>query len=322
MSLRSLSPYLLLLRFYPIFSPHVLAASSAAGQVKLYDDFNCGQPSTINPTVTLALSTCLVTANGGGLIIAELPPCPQSTATLIYYQDSACGVPTEVSIAITSDNCNQLAAGTDLYNAKSVMFSCQPAANNPQPSSTTTAVVSALAAVATGSTGDSGSASSKSSTTAAASVPTDPSSSTNGTSTSGGNSGSRTGSSANSSGSSGSSSGLDTGDIIALSVGLGIGIPTIVIMLATWLFPDFRLLLRRWLSCLLDDMAFRNEPQRGPYHDTQGLHPQRQPFPLHQMYSLQQPHPSQHFHSPQPSYSPQHSFSRQQSPPLIELSAT
>lgn len=323
MSLRSLFQCLLLLRFHPIFSPHILAASSAAGQVKLYNDFNCDQPSTLNPTVTLALSTCLVTTNGEGLIVAELPPCPQSTAALLYYQDTACGVPAQVSTGITSENCFQLAEGTGIYNAKSVMFSCQPAANNPQPSSTTTAVVSALAAVATGSTGDSGSASS---TSAASSAPTDTSTSKTGTSSSGGNSSSGNGTSANTSPSSGSSSGLDTGDIIALSVGLGVGIPPIVIMLAAWLFPDFRHTLRRWLSGCVGGLAFRNEPQRGPYHDALEMHPQRKHYSLHQTYSLQHPRPSQQFHAQElpssqqfhaqelPSYSPQHSYSRQQSP--------
>ncbi|KAK3171505.1 hypothetical protein OEA41_003589 [Lepraria neglecta] len=272
MSLRSLSLCLLLLRFHPIFGPHALAASDAAGKINLYNDYDCNQPSSLNPTVTLPLSTCLVTTGGEGLVIAEFPPCPQSTATLIYYQDTACGVPTnDVSTSIFAQNCFQLAAGTDLYNARAVMFSCQPAANNPQPSSTTTAVVSALAAVATGSTESNGGGSS---TSAAGSTPTDTSTQKTSTPSSGSNSNGGTSTSTSTS----TDSGLNTGDIIALAVGLGIGIPTIVIMLATWLFPDFRHKLRSWLSGGLNQLAFqRIEPHQWHYNDTQELYSWQQP---------------------------------------------
>ena len=256
MSLRSLSLCLSLLSFHPVFGPIALsAAASAAGKINLYDDYDCNTPSTLNPTVTLPLSTCLVTTGGGGLVIDQTPPCPQGTATLIYYQDPACGVQTtDVSTAIASNNCFQLSDGTDLYNAKSVMFSCQPAANNPEPSSTSTAVVSALAAVATGSTGGNGSGEGggggggSSTSAAGSSTPTDTNTQQN--STGGTTTGSTTGSTSPSNSDSGTSSGsgLDTGDIIALAVGLGIGIPTIVIMLATWLMPDFRHKLRDWFS--------------------------------------------------------------------------
>ena len=220
MSLRSLCLCTLLLRFHPIFGSHALAA--APGKIDLYDDYDCNHPSTLNPTVNLTLSTCLVTTGGEGLVIGDLPPCPQSTstATLIYYSDTACGVQTnDVSLAFLSTNCFQLAAGTDLYNAHAVMFSCQPAANNPQPSSTTTAVVSALAAVATGSNESDGGASS---TSAAGSTSTDTSTQKNSIGSGGSNSNDGTTSTSAS-----SHSGLGTGDIIALAVGLGIGITTI-----------------------------------------------------------------------------------------------
>ena len=283
MSLRSLSLCLLLLRFHPIFGPHALAASDAAGKINLYDDYNCNHPSSLNPTVTLPLSTCLVTTGGEGLVIAEFPPCPQSTATLIYYQDTACGVQAnDVSTSLIAQNCFDLAAGTDIYDARAVMFSCQPAANNPQPSSTTTAVVSALAAVATGSTESNGSGSS---TSAAGSTPTDTSTQKNSTGSSGSNSNGSTSTSTSTSTSSGSGSGsgtgsgLNTGDVIALVVGLGIGIPTIVIMLGAWLFPDFRHKLRRWLSGGLNQLAFqRNEPHHWYYNDTQEMSSWQQPF--------------------------------------------
>lgn len=272
MSLRSLSFCLLLLCFHSKFGPHALAASAAAGKVDLYDDWDCDQASTLNPTVTLALSICLVTTGGGGLVIAELPPCPQSTATLIYYQDTACGVPTDVSTAIASQNCFQLAAGTDLYNARSVMFSCQPAANDPQPSSTTTAVVSALAAVATGSGESNGSGSS---TSAASPTPTDTGNQENNASSNGSDSAGGTGTGSNSN----SSSGLDTADIIALAVGLGTGISAIAVALAAWRFPVFRDKLKRGLPNGVNPLAFRQpEPQQWHYQDTQEMRSRHQPL--------------------------------------------
>ncbi|CAD6569698.1 MAG: hypothetical protein ASARMPREDX12_006345 [Alectoria sarmentosa] len=281
MSLRSLCLCILLLRFHPIFGPHALAASDEApGKLNLYDDFDCDHPSTLKPTVTLPVSTCLITTGGEGLVIDELPACSQGNATLIYYSDTACGVQTtDVSTSIVASSCNQLAAGTDLYNANAVMFSCQPAANNPQPSSTTTAVVSALAAVATGSTESNGSgsgSSNPSSTSTAGSAPTDTSTLKNSTSSGGSNSNDGTSTSANTG--SGSDSGLDTGDKIALAVGLGIGIPTILIMLAAWLFPDFRNQLRRRLPSRLDQLAFqRNDAHQWHSNGTQGMYLRQQP---------------------------------------------
>ncbi len=226
---------LLVLVLHTTVGRHPFVTAAAPGKIKLYDDYNCDTPSTINPTVTLALSVCLVTTGGEGLIIAELPSCADGEPILIYYQDPACGTSTtNASPSIFASNCMQLAAGTDIYNAKSVMFSCQFAADNPQPTSTSTAVVIRVAAVATGSSDDGGGSSS----TSTSSMPTDSVSPVVGT----GNTGTKSNSTA-AQGTNGSDtktdskSGLDTGDIIALAVGLGIGIPTIAIMLLTWLKP-------------------------------------------------------------------------------------
>lgn len=289
MSLRSLSLCLLLLRFHPIFRSLTLAASAAAGTLKLYDDYDCDYPSTLNPTVNLTLSTCLVTTGGGGLIIADLPLCSQGDATLIYYQDPACGTQTSNAISsIIAANCFQLAEGTDLYNAKSVMFSCQAPANNPQPSSTTTAVVSALAAVATGSTGYSATGSS---TSAAEATPTSPNNQKTSTDSSGGSTstGADTGSSSH------SSSGLDTGDIIALAVGLGIGTIAIAVAIAAWLLPNFRFTLQRWFSGGVDLII---GPHHQPYqHNQPNQHTQHnQPYQQHYNNPQQMPMQQQPFH--------------------------
>ena len=289
MSLRSLFFCLLLLTFQPLYGPlGLVAATSATGKINLYDDWDCNDPSTLNPTVNLPLSTCLVTTGGGGLVIDQVPPCSQGTATMVYYSDTACGVQTtDVSTSILSDSCMQLAAGTDMYNAKSVMFSCQPAANHPQASSTSTAVVSALAAVATGSsasqtpvpfdgttdgtTGQSGGSfggSASSTTSAASSTPT-------GTDTQQNSTGSST-SITNNSNTSGSkpASGLDTGDIIALTVGLGVGVTAIAVALGAWLVPNFRHTLKRWFSC--SGSRVHQHPSGWQEMDTQRPQPQHQ----------------------------------------------
>ncbi len=316
MSLRSLCLCTLILRFHPIFGPRALAVSDTPGTIKLYDDFDCDHPSTLNPTVTLPLSTCLDTPGGEGLVIAELPPCPQGTATLIYYSNTGCGLQTnDVSTSITSDSCFQLAAGTDLYNAYSVMFSCEPAANNPQPDSTSTAVVSALAAVATGSSESDGSGSS----TSSASTPTPTSTQNDSTGSSNGNTNTNTNTNTNSNSnggtSSGSGSGLDMGDIIALAIGLGIGIPTILIMIAAWRFPVFRHKLKS-LPGILDQSAFKsNEAHQWHYNEPPKMVPLQPQYNEPQKMVPPQPryNEPQEMGSKQPRYNePQEMDSKQQ----------
>lgn len=280
MSLRSLYICTLLLRFHPIFSPRALVASLNPGTLQFYDDYDCNHPSTISPTVTLSVSTCLVTTGGEGVVIAALPQCPSGTATLIYYSDTACGVQASVSSSIFSKGCFQLADGTDLFTAKAVMFSCQPAANNPTPSSTTTAVVSALAAVATGSVNSDGSGGGSSASTTG-STPSATGSQKNSAGSSNSNNNSNTNTNTNTN--SGSGSGLGMGDIIALAVGLGIGIPTIIIMVAAWRFPVFRERLVNALPGHSDQSAL-NGNGTPPWHHSK---PQ-------QIYS-----PQQHYKKPQ-----------------------
>lgn len=282
MTVRSLSLSPLLLLSHVLLRPLALATSGIPGKVNLYEDWNCNHASTLNPTVTLPLSTCLVTPGGYGLVIGVYPPCPSSTASLIFYQDDSCGVTTKVSTALLADNCFQLAEGVTLYNARSVMFACQPAAANPQPSSTTTAVVSQLAAVATGSPSGNGSGNT---TSVGGPEPTN-------TST-GGSSSSNPGSSTSTSSSSGS--GLSTSDIIALAVGLGVGGLTITIMILAWLFPNLRHKVRSWWSSWWDHMAFpHHEQQQGGHVIMQEMHG-RQPT---QYQHYQYPYINQPQHHP------------------------
>ena len=269
MSFRLLVSCLLLIQFHPIS-----VFSAAPGKLKLYDDYNCDVPSTIHPTVSLPLSVCLVTTGGEGLIIANLPSCNEGTANLLYYQDTACGVPvTDPGSSIVAENCMLLAEGQGLYDVKSVMFSCKAAEDNPQPTSTSTAVVSVVAGVATGSADDNGATSSthspaptssdhiESKTTAASATSAHPGASTpksstgttiNGSSNTTNNEASTTTSKPS------SNSGLGMSNVIALGVGLGIGVPTIAIMLLTWLAPNFRHWLLRHCCCCC---AKRKQPK-------------------------------------------------------------
>ena len=303
----------LLLCFHPVFRPHALVASDTPGTLQFYDDYDCEHPSTLNPTVTLQLSTCLVFTGAEGVVVDTVPPCPQgsSTAAPIYYSDTACGVQTSnVSPSTFSEGCFSLADGVNLYDAKSMMFSCQPAANNPHPSSTTTAVVSALAAVATGSTGSNGGGSASSSGSSSGSSTSSASgSSSTGTETQRNSTGSTGSSSQSTPGTSSTSgSGLSTSDIIALAVGLGIGISTIVLMILIWRFPrEAKIIVskvipgwtpnqprfpdsqsqqqlrneptqQRNYNNLYELPSQRTGPQQSPYNRPQEMDSQQQPF--------------------------------------------
>jgi hypothetical protein len=109
----------------------------------------------------------------------------------------------------------------------SVMFTCDDPANNPQPTSTFTATATRIAGVATspaqGTNAATSSKISASTTTGGSFSPT---------SANAGNSGSSSGSA-----SSTGSSGLNVSDKIAILVGVGVGIPSIMIALVAWLWP-------------------------------------------------------------------------------------
>ena len=217
---------------------------STPGTLRFYDDWNCEDPSTLNPIVSLSLSTCLQTTNGYGVIVGAAPPCPSGTATLIFYQDPICGTQVDIGTTIFANNCYMLAEGIGIFDAKSLMFACAPAANDPQPSSFSTVIVSGVP-VATSAAGG-GSATSTGSASAITTSVTSPAT----TETPNSN---PTGSGSNSSGSttntSSASSGLSTSDVVAIVVGVGVGVLTIAVTIAIWLFPDFRDKLRSWLCC-------------------------------------------------------------------------
>ena len=238
MSRTSLALSFSVLYSFTILLLPLIVSAATPGKVRLYDDWSCQKPSTINPEVSLTLDTCLVTTNGYGLVIAELPPCSEGTAVMLYYSDVACQLPTEnAGPSPFDDKCISLAAGANIFDAKSAMFSCKAAEDNPQPTATTTALVSGIAPVATGSADGSGSSSgviASSKPTSATSA--NPASTGHSTESSSTDSGGGSGSAAKTN----TESGLSTSDIVAIAVGLGIGVPTILIMLLAWLWPDAR----------------------------------------------------------------------------------
>lgn len=110
-----------------------------------------------------------------------------------------------------------------------VMFTCDDPATNPQPTSTTSVAATAVAGVATSpASGPQMTAASVTSTSSIGMTPSPTTASTGSEGTSGGPSGTA---------SSTHSSGLDISDKIAIGVGLGVGIPSIIIALAAWLRP-------------------------------------------------------------------------------------
>jgi uncharacterized membrane protein YfcA len=136
---------------------------------------------------------------------------------LLRYSDSICA---QQAKAWLEDKCFWYFS---MLSIPSIQFTCDQASDNPQPTSTFTATATRIAGVATGATGASQGTGTATTSAAGNSAPTAGS-----TGTSGGSSGNA---------SSTGSSGLSTSDRIAIGVGLGVGIPSVVIALAAWLCP-------------------------------------------------------------------------------------
>jgi hypothetical protein len=142
---------------------------------------------------------------------------------LLRYQDSICAQQTTGGL---EDKCFYY---FPTFSIPSIQFTCDQPSNNPQPTSTFTATATRIAGVATGAAGASQGTGSATTSAAGNSAPTAGSTgTTESTGTGGSSSGNAT---------SAGSSGLSTSDRIAIGVGLGVGIPTIVITLAAWLCP-------------------------------------------------------------------------------------
>ena len=216
-----------------LLSPHLSLAQD--GEVALYLDPSCDQVSPLAPTVSLALSTCLVPLAAYGLAIKSYPPCPNGNASLIMYKDTSCSrndySPSTGSYSGFNQG-NNCFWYFSTFTIPGVMFSCEDPATNPQATSTTTVTASAVAGVAPSSVAGSSNAPVTTETGAGSGGAASTS-----TSASGGSTPTDTNSAAEPSASSQGSSGLALSDKIAIGVGVGVGVPTVVIALLAWCFP-------------------------------------------------------------------------------------
>jgi hypothetical protein len=63
--------------FYSLFILLLLTSQTIAqdGKLALFYDASCSEPSTVLPTVSLGLSTCMIPVGAYGLVIDSYPPC-------------------------------------------------------------------------------------------------------------------------------------------------------------------------------------------------------------------------------------------------------
>ena len=226
----------LLPNLYSLFILGLLPSQTIAqGKLALFSDWYCQTPTRVNPTTSLALSTCLIPIGADSIAIDLLPACDNGNKSqMVMYQDSSCARAMSPSYSGRSDgnNCYYY-FGTE--SIPSVMFTCEDPATDPQPTSTSTVTATPGPGVATSAKGTNSQTGSAAPTTPLGSSPSSSSATTGQASspTTGGKGASATGDSNSSSG----STGLGTSDKIALGVGLGVGVPTIVIGLLAWCLP-------------------------------------------------------------------------------------
>ncbi|MCJ1271768.1 hypothetical protein MMC22_011673 [Lobaria immixta] len=219
-----------LLAFYLLF--HGLSAVLAQLQVQLnfYTDHQCQTPSTEHAAVSIPISECIVTP-GLGSISHPSVNCENGDVQLVAYQDTSCG--TQLGVLDwykVTKQCSARYSG----GIAAILLTCNQVSGagtiDPgTPTTTSTVVVAQVAGSAPTATHSVASSSlsvthSGRITTTQTASSSSPSSSNNG-----GDIGTNNSTGGNSTSSSKSSSGLSTSDIISIAVGLGVGIPTILI---------------------------------------------------------------------------------------------
>ena len=197
-----------------------------------YTDESCATPSTENPTTSLGLEICLVTVGLGSVSIHSIG-CTSGSVNIIGFSDISCGTPLDIlNWFRTGNNCYTRLKG----DIAAVMLTCNQingagTIDPGTPTSTSTIAIgpvaggvatSAAASPTSGSNSNPLTSGFLSSTVPASSAPSSAPSS--------------------SSTASPSSNKLSQSDIIALGVGLGVGIPTILLALLAWCCPRPRLL--------------------------------------------------------------------------------
>ncbi|MCJ1275199.1 hypothetical protein MMC21_003000 [Puttea exsequens] len=221
------------LAFVLFYLPLLLYAAAPA-TIALFLDEECEQASIINPSVKLALETCLVTHGAQGIAVQSIPQCTSGNASLVMYRDTSCAQ----SVDMDLDYGNCFFDGPNGIPAVAMVCGSEALAAT---ATSTVSAGSSMLAVATGAAGDGVAASASATGTASPS----PTSADLGSTTSEGAAPAPTSSSSatsspqtsnlNKSSDSGTSSGISKGT----QIGLGIGLPAaaIVIALLAWLWP-------------------------------------------------------------------------------------
>jgi hypothetical protein len=223
-------PHTFLLFFFTISIPVTVA--QAVGTLELFGNAECdpNAAGAFDTTIDLALNVCLDTKGVIGLAIQNVPSCNVGTATLIRYNYAACAVPATFQ---TYDGCLYY---SPLLSFAAIMFACSTA--NALPTSTSTVSLGATYPVGT----EASSAITQATTTTPPAGPaTTAASPTNSvssvvTSTTSLNSSQPVVSVATDS----SSSGLSESDKIALGVGIGGAVGTIIVAILAWQCPRAR----------------------------------------------------------------------------------
>ncbi|MCJ1456002.1 hypothetical protein MMC28_006359 [Mycoblastus sanguinarius] len=218
-----MSPSNLLPFFFLLLAFSPLPSVSAQGTISLYLDSLCSERAYLIADATLLPNTCLATHGVQSIEVNDFADCSSSeTATLIMYNDTSC------TASIPGTKNNACLSYTPDKAIPAVMFAC--AATSAAPAPTSTSWLSAMSSAAPTTTATPNFADGAApSTTPASSTQTSLSSSSRPTSSHE----NTTSSSANS----GTDSGASQGNQIALGVGLGVGVPTVVIALLAWCCP-------------------------------------------------------------------------------------
>ena len=122
----------------------LISTAFAQGKIAQFLDFDCRDTSSVNPTVSLPLDTCLVTIGAGGVVVQVLPACltGSASATLQLYQDQACALPVSEANFYNDDNC--LASNVGFGG---VMFICGGVAEGNSDATSTSTVIATSALV-------------------------------------------------------------------------------------------------------------------------------------------------------------------------------
>jgi len=174
--------------------------ASAQGYVQLYSDSGCKEPS--GTTIPLAVNSCLSSIQAAGIAAVSFPPCESGNPTLFISDYDMCQTPS-ILPPVSSRNINDclfFATGSYIGSAGFVCVRDITTISNSQPAAVTE-------------------------TTPESTITSTPAISTT-TSAPQPSSGQRAG----------SSNGLSLSDKIALGIGIGFGLPTLVVGFLAWYY--------------------------------------------------------------------------------------